>query len=231
MSRARARTERGTQSMERSSSMIEPLMRAIAYVSNLMSRLGVEALDRSDQPEEPVGDEVALVDVGRQAAPEPPGDVLDERRVREDQPVAGGLVAGPLVLGPQSIGVVFLLGHVAEDRRKSGFREISALFLPEQLERELAHPDSRGTPPRPRSPRRRRPGRPRRAPAAGSRAARTAKSAPRGLRRTPVQCLLAEGRSSTGRAPVSKTGGSRFESWRPCPSWQAGFPLSVRDAG
>ena len=36
--RARARTERGTQSSERSSSMIEPLMRAIANVSNLMSR-------------------------------------------------------------------------------------------------------------------------------------------------------------------------------------------------
>jgi hypothetical protein len=30
MSRARARTERGTQSIERSSSMIEPLMRAMA---------------------------------------------------------------------------------------------------------------------------------------------------------------------------------------------------------
>src|ERR671915_1875349 len=40
ISRARARTERGTQSIERSSSMIEPLMRAIAYVSNLMSRSG-----------------------------------------------------------------------------------------------------------------------------------------------------------------------------------------------
>src|SRR5215211_543486 len=40
MSRARARTERGTQSIERSSSMIEPLIRAIAYVSNLMSRSG-----------------------------------------------------------------------------------------------------------------------------------------------------------------------------------------------
>src|SRR5262245_42698004 len=46
--------------------------------------------------------------------------------------------------------------------------------------------------------------------------ARTANSAPRGFLRTPVQCLVAEGRSSTGRAPVSKTGGSRFESWRPC---------------
>ena len=40
MSRARARTERGTQSIERSSSMIWPLIRAIAYVSNFTSRAG-----------------------------------------------------------------------------------------------------------------------------------------------------------------------------------------------
>ena len=40
MCRARARTERGTQSIARSSSMIAPLMRAIAYVSNLTSRSG-----------------------------------------------------------------------------------------------------------------------------------------------------------------------------------------------
>ena len=38
ISRARARTERGTQSSARSSSMIAPLMRVIAYVSNLISR-------------------------------------------------------------------------------------------------------------------------------------------------------------------------------------------------
>ena len=37
-SRARARTERGTQSSERSSSMIAPLIRATAKVSNLISR-------------------------------------------------------------------------------------------------------------------------------------------------------------------------------------------------
>ncbi len=42
-SRARALTLRGTQSRERSSSMIAPLMRMIAYVSNLMS------LDRSNR--------------------------------------------------------------------------------------------------------------------------------------------------------------------------------------
>ena len=40
--RALLRTERGTQSRERSSSMMEPLMREIAYVSNLISRVGVE---------------------------------------------------------------------------------------------------------------------------------------------------------------------------------------------
>ena len=40
ISRARERTERGTQSRARSSSMIAPLIRAIAYVSNLMSRPG-----------------------------------------------------------------------------------------------------------------------------------------------------------------------------------------------
>ena len=67
-SRARVRgRERGTQSSERSSSMIAPLMRAIAYVSNLISRSGVEPLDRADQPEQPVRDEVLLVDVRREA--------------------------------------------------------------------------------------------------------------------------------------------------------------------
>ena len=40
ISRALVRTERGTQSSERSSSMIEPLMRVIANVSNLISRSG-----------------------------------------------------------------------------------------------------------------------------------------------------------------------------------------------
>ncbi|MEQ9335655.1 MAG: hypothetical protein RJQ03_00520 [Miltoncostaeaceae bacterium] len=36
ISRARARTDRGTQSSERNSSMMEPLMRVTAYVSNLI---------------------------------------------------------------------------------------------------------------------------------------------------------------------------------------------------
>ena len=88
ISRARVRTERGTQSSERSSSMMAPLMRAIAYVSNLISRSGVEPLDGADQAEEAVRDEVLLVDVPGKAGAEPSRDELDERRVREDQPVA-----------------------------------------------------------------------------------------------------------------------------------------------
>ncbi len=40
ISRARERTERGTQSSERSSSMIAPRMRVIAKVSNLIPRSG-----------------------------------------------------------------------------------------------------------------------------------------------------------------------------------------------
>ena len=40
IARARERTERGTQSIARSSSMIAPLIREMAYVSNLTSRSG-----------------------------------------------------------------------------------------------------------------------------------------------------------------------------------------------
>ena len=50
--------------------------------------LGVVALDRADQAEQAVRDEVALVDVRGQTGAEPAGDVLDQRRVREDEPVA-----------------------------------------------------------------------------------------------------------------------------------------------
>ena len=63
--------------------------------------VGVVALDRADQPEQAVRDEVALVDVRGQAAAEPAGDVLDERRVGEDQPVAERLVLRALVRAPE----------------------------------------------------------------------------------------------------------------------------------
>ena len=66
----------------------------------------VVALDRTDQPEQAVRDEVTLVDVRGQAAPEASGDVLHERRVREDQPVSKGLVACLAELQPQGLCLV-----------------------------------------------------------------------------------------------------------------------------
>ena len=76
-----------------------------------------------------------------------------------------------------------------------------------------------GRPPAPRTPRR-----------ARALSARTANRAPSARRRMPAinplwvepqsgrgyNRLRNQGRSSTGRAPVSKTGGCRFESCRPC---------------
>ena len=53
ISRALVRTERGTQSSERSSSMIEPLMRVIANVSNLISRSGSKRSIAEIRPSRP----------------------------------------------------------------------------------------------------------------------------------------------------------------------------------
>ena len=69
----------------------------------------VVALDRPDQAEQAVRDEVALLDVRREAAPQSAGDVLDERRVREDEAVAERLVGLVLAeLEPETLGVVDL---------------------------------------------------------------------------------------------------------------------------
>ena len=64
ISRALNRTDRGTQSIARSSSMIAPLIRGIAYVSNLLPRPGSNFVERVDQPEHPVAHEVGLLDAG-----------------------------------------------------------------------------------------------------------------------------------------------------------------------
>ena len=53
ISRALLRTERGTQSSERSSSMMEPLMREMAYVSNLISRAGSKRSSAPMRPSRP----------------------------------------------------------------------------------------------------------------------------------------------------------------------------------
>ena len=77
--------------------------------------VGVVALDRADQAEQPVLDEVALVDMARQAAADAAGDVLDERRVGEDQAFAKRLVAGLAVLLPERLRVLGLGRHGGED--------------------------------------------------------------------------------------------------------------------
>ena len=61
----------------------------------------VEALQRADEAEQAVADEVGLLDVRRQAVAHAAGDVLDERRVREDEAVARRLVALVLVPSPE----------------------------------------------------------------------------------------------------------------------------------
>jgi len=75
--------------------------------------VGVEALDRADQPEQAVGDEVVLVHVRRQAAAETARDVLDERSVRQDQAVANMLILVVAVLAPERLRLV--LNHGSED--------------------------------------------------------------------------------------------------------------------
>src|SRR5215210_2091258 len=50
--------------------------------------IDVEALDRVDQADQPVGDEVGLLDVGREAGGHPAGNVLDQRRVGDDELLA-----------------------------------------------------------------------------------------------------------------------------------------------
>ncbi len=53
ISRALNRIERGTQSIARSSSMIAPLIRGIAYVSNLLPRPGSNFCSASISPNIP----------------------------------------------------------------------------------------------------------------------------------------------------------------------------------
>ena len=65
--------------------------------------LGVELLDGVDQSEDPGGDEVGLLDIGRQPDADPARDVLHQRRVVQDQLLAQPLVARGLVRPPQLV--------------------------------------------------------------------------------------------------------------------------------
>src|SRR5581483_6529133 len=235
----------------------------------------VVALDRADQAEQPVRDEIALVDVRREAASEAPGDELDERRVRQDQAIAQGAIAGLAELPPQGLGLV---GH-GFPRREYGAVRPSPPTAAGPVARGRRTTRRARLPPR-RSPtgRRARPrSRCRRTRARAARTARrgrvVARARPRADRtRLPVGLvflvlraglaavrpafllalglpargfavlalvlavvvelighgrgvprerrrytgLRTEGRSSVGRAAVSKTVGRGFESLRPC---------------
>src|SRR5215216_2243100 len=63
--------------------------------------IDVEALDRVDQADQPVGDEVGLLHVRRKAGGHPTGHVLHERGVSDDELLACAAGAGRLVLAPQ----------------------------------------------------------------------------------------------------------------------------------
>ena len=209
--------------------------------------LRVVALDRADQAEQAVRDEVALVDVRRQPAAEPPGDVLDERRVREDQPVAeraGRASAGTRARGSACRRSRSPAREYAAHRRDSSVagaareardrparaRDRAAATAITQLRPPAAAATATATT---RQGEQR--GRARRARAAASRGhardatrrAARATASPSGA--GPAEGRLqsrarTEGRSSIGRAPVSKTGGCRFESCRPCASRRAANP-------
>src|SRR5918995_1604368 len=63
--------------------------------------LEVEALDRPDEAQQPVGDQVRFLDVRRQPGGHAARDELDQRRIRHHQTLAGALVAVRLVATPQ----------------------------------------------------------------------------------------------------------------------------------
>ena len=92
----------------------------------------VVALDRADQPEQAVRDEVALVDVGGQPGAEPAGDVLHERRVREDQPVANLLVAG--TAGSRATAACVSSARVTSERIRRSAADSSVSSAPAAAE-------------------------------------------------------------------------------------------------
>src|SRR5215204_4760768 len=74
--------------MARSSSMIAPLIREIAGLE-LDAPFEIVFLDRVDQAEDAVRHQIGLLDVRWQADRDPASHVLDQRRLVEDQPLAG----------------------------------------------------------------------------------------------------------------------------------------------
>jgi len=99
------------------------------------------ALDRPDQAEEAVRDEVALVDMGWQAGAEPAGDVLHERRVGEDEAVADLLIARAPVVEPELLCLVGPRRHAGENTAfPGGLLSGSAPAAAEGARRERRQP-------------------------------------------------------------------------------------------
>ena len=187
----------------------------------------VVALDRADQPEQAVGRQVVLVDVRGQTARDPPGDELHERRVGEDQPVTDGRVARLAIRPPERLNIV---RHAERIRRRAMLSHFGRLPRAPGPHDEPRHPCRKhacghrdhpliglGCLPRNARENRRQEEekRPKRSPV---RRRAHGRNLPRsGSTLAGQPSVVAEGRSSIGRAPVSKTGGCRFESCRPCP--------------
>ena len=88
ISRARERTERGTRS---NTKLVDDGAADARHREGLEfdPALGLEALDRSDQTHQAVGDEVGVVDVRWQAGAETAGDELDHRRIGDHTDARG----------------------------------------------------------------------------------------------------------------------------------------------
>src|SRR4029077_4300709 len=97
----------------------------------------VEALDRADEAEEPVGHEILLVDVRRKARADTTRHELDERRVGEDQAVAKVLVLRLPILLPERLSLIRSC-HGKRIRRASP--ESSGSPANEGATGQIAHP-------------------------------------------------------------------------------------------
>ncbi|MEJ7717142.1 MAG: hypothetical protein WKF31_03950 [Thermoleophilaceae bacterium] len=82
--------------------MTEPLIRCDREGLELDRATGIEALYGRDQPEQPVRDEVRLLDVRGQPGGHATGHELHERRVGEHEPLTSPLVAFVLVAAPRA---------------------------------------------------------------------------------------------------------------------------------
>ena len=181
----------------------------------------IEALDRADEPEEPVRDEVLLVDVRRKTRPHAPRHELDERRVGQDQAVTELLVVGLPVLLPERLGLVRSshgkrirrAGADSSGRARTRTRRarsaIQAARAVDAIAMTHAAPPWRARVDRQeeKSGRDRHEKKPEKMPLHAQNGA---------TRRRGTISPAAQGRSSAGRALVSKTRGRRFDPCRPC---------------